>query len=148
MTDSEIMDNLKLIAIIQPNGNATIEEFDAEYWEEMPSYIDAEHLDAFRTQKLNLMSVKYGFGTDHITAWVDSDGYAKALENNIIGEHIYGNAGILGDLILTLEDAQFTPKSFESLETLEKIIADLGATVTLIDLDEPEDDDGRWDAWS
>ena len=138
----------KLIAIVKINGKADIIEFDVEEgWDELPDFISAKRLDAIRTQPLYDISKQEGFGTDHITAWVDNMGLMKDLPMNRIGCKLYPGP-IAGDMILTLEDAKYNPKSFHSIAELKKVIAALGAEVDQIMLDDGPDDDGRYDAWA
>lgn len=137
----------KLIAIIQPNKKAYIHEFDVEYWDELPPMIDAKRLDAIRTQPLYDLSEKMGYTKNHITAWVDNMGLLKNLPINPIGCKLYPG-DIVGDLILTLEDNKYNPLSFENLDELKQVVADLGAKLENVYLDDGPDDDGRYDAWS
>lgn len=137
----------KLIAIIKTNGKADIHEFDVEYWDELPPMIDAKRLDAIRTQPLYDLSKKMGYTDMHITAWVDNMGLLKDLPMNPVGCQLYPGP-IAGDMILTLEDNKYNPTSFENLEELKQIVAELGGKLENIYLDDGPDDDGRYDAWS
>lgn len=138
---------MKLIAIIEPNGDAVIHEFDVEYWDELPPMIDAGRLDAIRTQPLYDLTDKMAYRNKHITAWVDNMGLLKGLPENRIGCKLYPGS-IVGDLILTLEDNRYEPMSFDNLEDLKKILVELGAHLVDIRLSEGPDDDGRFDPWS
>lgn len=116
----------KLIAIIEPNGNAVIHEFNVEEdWDDLPPMIDAKRLDAIRTQPLYDLTDKMGYRNKHITAWVDNMGLLRGLPENRIGCRLYPGS-IVGDLILTLEDNRYDPKSFDDLDELKKILAELG----------------------
>ena len=138
----------KLIAVVKTDGKADIIEFDVEEgWDELPEFVGANRLDAIRTQPLYDASKQVGYATDHVTGWVDNMGLMKDLPMNPIGCKIYPGP-IAGDMILTLEDAKYNPKSFESIEKLKKVIAALGAKLDNICLDDGPDDDGRYDAWS
>ena len=85
--------------------------------------------------------------TDHITGWVDNMGLLKDLMMNPIGCKIYPGP-IAGDMILTLEDANYKPKSFTDVYELKKVVAALGAPLNGVYLDDGPDDDGRYDPWA
>jgi len=145
--DPDDEDYYKVIAIVKTDGKADIIEFDVEEgWDELPEFIGAKRLDAIRTQPLYDITEKLELD-GHITAWVDNMGLMKDLPMNPIGCKLYPGP-IAGDMILTLEDAKYNPKSFESVSELEQVIAALGAEVDQILLDDGPDDDGRYDAWS
>ena len=138
----------KLIAIVKTDGTADIIEFDVEEgWDELPEFVGANRLDAIRTQPLYDVSKQVGLTNDHVTAWVDNMGLMKDLMMNPIGRSLYPGP-VAGDMILTLEDSKYNPKSFESIEQLKKVIAALGAKLDNVILDDGPDDDGRFDAWS
>lgn len=138
----------QLIAIVKTDGTADIIEFDVEEgWDELPEFVGANRLDAIRTQPLYDISEQIGYTSDHITAWVDNMGLMKDLPMNPIGCKLYPGP-IAGDMILTLEDSKYNPKSFDNIDDLKKIIAALGAKLENICLDDGPDDDGRYDAWS
>jgi hypothetical protein len=109
--------------------------------------IDAKRLDAIRTQPLYDLTDKMGYRDKHITVWVDNMGLLRGLPENRIGCRLYPGS-IVGDLILTLEDNKYKPMSFENLSELKQVIAELGATLKYVYLDDEPDDDGRFDAWS
>ena len=151
--DEEILDGFlepdyKLIAIIKTDGTADIIEFDVEEgWDELPDYIGAKRLDAVRVMPFYNIGKKVGYTTDHITGWVDNIGLIKGLPMNRVGCMVYPGP-IAGDMILTLEDDKYHPKSFRSLSMLKEVIADLDAKLVRVDLDDGPDDDGRFDAWA
>lgn len=137
----------KLIAIVKTDGTADILEFDVEEgWDELPEYVGAKRLDAIRTQPLYDISKRFGL-KGHVTGWVDNMGLMKDLMMNPIGRALYPGP-IAGDMILTMEDDRYNPKSFESLEVLKQVLAALGAKLDKVVLDDGPDDDGRFDAWS
>lgn len=138
--------DLKLIAIIKTDRTADIIEFDVENWDELPAFVDAKRLDAIRVQPLYDISEKLGY-CEHITGWVDNMGLLRGLPLNPVGCQIYPG-DIVGDMILTLEDARYNPMSFTDLDDLKKVVADLGAKLVNVFLDDAPDDDGRYDAWS
>ena len=145
--EEEYESDLLLIAIVKTDGKADIIEFDVENgWDELPDFVGANRLDAIRVQPLYDISNQLGYD-DHITGWVDNMGLMKDLPMNPIGCKIYPGP-IAGDMILTLEDAKYNPKSFEYISELEQVIAALGAELDQILLDDGPDDDGRYDAWS
>ena len=113
----------------------------------LPELVGATRLDAIRTQPLYDVSKVAGYTTDHVTGWVDNMGLMKDLMMNRIGCQIYPGP-IAGDIILTLEDAKYNPKSFRSLDRLKKAVVALGANSVSVNLDDGPDDDGRYDAWS
>ena len=143
--DSEI--ERKLIGIIKTDRTADIIEFDVEYWDELPAYVNANRLDAIRVQPLYDIGKQLGYRSEHITGWVDNMGLLKDLPMNPVGCEIYPGP-IAGDMILTLEDGRYNPMSFTSLSDLKEVIAKLGATLKRVDLDDGPDDDGRFDAWA
>lgn len=138
---------LPLIAIVKTDGKADIIEFNVEEgWDELPDFVNAKRLDAIRVQPLYDIGQELGL-KDHITGWVDNMGLMKDLPMNPVGCRIYPGP-IAGDMILTLEDAKYNPKSFEDVDTLKKVIAGLGAKLDHVYLEDAPDDDGRYDAWS
>lgn len=145
--EEEYESDLMLIAIVKTDGKADIIEFDVENgWDELPDFVGANRLDAIRVQPLYDISNQLGYD-DHITGWVDNMGLMKDLPMNPIGCKIYPGP-IAGDMILTLEDKKYNPKSFNDLDELKQVIAALGAKLDNICLDDEPDDDGRYDAWS
>ena len=145
--EEEYESDLLLIAIVKTDGKADIIEFDVENgWDELPEFVGANRLDAIRVQPLYDISNQLGYD-DHITGWVDNMGLMKDLPMNPIGCKIYPGP-IAGDMILTLEDKKYNPKSFNDLDELKQVIAALGAKLDNICLDDEPDDDGRYDAWS
>ena len=137
----------KLIAIVKTDGKADIIEYEVEGgWDQLPDFVDAKRLDAIRTQPLYDISKQLGL-SDHVTAWVDNMGQMKDLPMNEIGCRLYPGP-IVGDMILTLEDGRYNPKSFESLEVLKGVLQALGAKLENVFLDDGPDDDGRFDAWA
>lgn len=132
----------KLIAIVKTNCKADIIEFDVEEgWNELPEFVNAGRLDAIRVQPLYDIGNELGL-RDHITGWVDNMGLMKDLPMNPIGCKIYPGP-IAGDMILTLEDAKYNPKSFEDLDELKQVIAQLGAKLENVFLEDEPNDDGK-----
>lgn len=137
----------KFIAIIKTDGSAEIIEFDVEYWDELAEYIAAKRLDAVRVVPLYDIAEELGLD-DHITGWVDDRGLRKSLDENPVGCKIYPGT-IAGDMILTLEDDDYKPKSFNDLDIIYSVLNKLGVTEIEENLDdEYDEDDGRFDAWS
>ena len=137
----------KFIAIIKTDGSAEIIEFDVEYWDELPEYIAAKRLDAVRVVPLYDIAEELGLD-EHITGWVDDRGLMKNLDENPVGCKIYPGT-IAGDMILTLEDDEYKPKSFNDLDIIYSVLNKLGVTEIEENLDdEYDEDDGRFDAWS
>ena len=137
----------KLIAIVKTDRTADILEFDVEEgWDELPEMVGARRLDAIRTQPLYDISAKLGLN-GHVTGWVDNMGLMKDLMMNPIGRALYPGP-IAGDMILTMEDAKYNPRSFDDLDVLKKVLLALGAKLDKVILDDGPDDDGRFDAWS
>lgn len=136
----------KFIAIIKTDGSAEIIEFDVEYWDELPEYIAAKRLDAVRVVPLYDIAEELGLD-DHITGWVDDRGLLKNLDDNPVGCKIYPGT-IAGDMILTLEDDEYKPKSFNDLDIIYSVLNKLGVTEIEENLDdEYDEEDGRFDAW-
>ena len=137
----------KFIAIIKTDGSAEIIEFDVEYWDELPEYIAAKRLDAVRVVPLYDIAEELGLD-EHITGWVDDRGLLKNLNDNPVGCKIYPGT-IAGDMILTLEDDDYKPKSFNDLDVIYSVLNKLGVTEIEENLDdEYDEEDGRFDAWS
>lgn len=135
------------IAIIKTDGSAEIIEFDVEYWDELPEYIAAKRLDAVRVVPLYDIAEELGLD-EHITGWVDDRGLLKNLDDNPVGCKIYPGT-IAGDMILTLEDDDYKPKSFNDLDVIYSVLNKLGVTEIEENLDdEYDEEDGRFDAWS
>ena len=136
----------KFIAIIKTDGSAEIIEFDVEYWDELPEYIAAKRLDAVRVVPLYDIAEELGLD-EHITGWVDDRGLMKNLDDNPVGCKIYPGT-IAGDMILTLEDDEYKPKSFNDLDIIYSVLNKLGVTEIEENLDdEYDEEDGRFDAW-
>lgn len=136
----------KFIAIIKTDGSAEIIEFDVEYWDELPEYIAAKRLDAVRVVPLYDIAEELGLD-DHITGWVDDRGLMKNLDENPVGCKIYPGT-IAGDMILTLENDEYKPKSFNDLDIIYSVLNKLGVTEIEENLDdEYDEEDGRFDAW-
>lgn len=53
-------DDDKFIAIIKTDGCAEIIEFDVEYWDKLPDYIAAQHLDDVRVMPLFKIAEELG----------------------------------------------------------------------------------------
>lgn len=119
----------RFIAIIKADGTADLVEFDLETedFEELPKFIDADSLNALRTEQLTNLGKEMDLD-GRLTAWVD------------------GNRKIQGNMILTLEDEQGQPMSFDDLAELKAIVTSLGATVGGVFYDEFPDDDSRYDS--
>ena len=136
----------KFIAIIKTDGSAEIIEFDVEYWDELPEYIAAKRLDAVRVVPLYDIAEELGLD-EHITGWVDDRGLRKSLDENPVGCKIYPGT-IAGDMILTLENDEYKPKSFNDLDIIYSVLNKLGVTEIEENLDdEYDEEDGRFDAW-
>lgn len=143
----ELIDKgIPLIAIIRPDSTADIIEFDVDNWNEMPEFIGADRLDAIRVQPLYEIGYKAGY-KENVTGWVDAKGLLKKLKMNEIGRKVYPGP-VAGDMILTLEDEDYQPKSFYNINALRHVLETLGATIENICLDDDVDDDGRFDPWS
>ena len=140
-------DKYKLIAVVKVNGVADIYEHDVEEgWDELAEIVGARRLDAIRVQPLYDIAEQVGL-RDHITGWVDNVGLMNNLPMNRIGCRIYPGP-IAGDMILTVEDARYNPKSFKSLEQLKLVLEALGADLGDVKIEDSPDDDGRFHAWS
>lgn len=136
---------LSFIALVKPDGKADLIEFDLEKetWEELCEVIDAKEMTPIRSGALKQIAKDVELD-DCITAWVDSEGEAKGLEENPIGDKIYPGP-VLGYLILTLEDEEGKPRCFDDIYELEDVIEKLGCEVENIYYEEFPDDDGRYD---
>ena len=141
-----IDEGIPLIAIIRPNCTADIIEFDVANWDEMPEFIGADRLDALRVQPLYEIGHKAGY-KENVAGWIDAKALMKKLQMNEIGRKVYPGP-VAGDMILTLEDKDYNPKSFYDINALRRVLLALGATIENICLDDDIDDDGRFDAWS
>lgn len=136
----------KYVVIIKTDGSAEIIDFDVEYWDELPQYIDARRLDAVRVVPLYDIAEKLGLD-DHITGWVDDRGLLKNLDENPVGCKIYPGK-IVGDMILTLEDDEYKPQSFNDLDAVYDVLNKLGVTEIEENFEEYDEEDGKYDAWS
>lgn len=136
----------KYVVIIKTDGSAEIIDFDVEYWDELPQYIDARRLDAVRVVPLYDIAEKLGLD-DHITGWVDDRGLLKNLDENSVGCKIYPGQ-IVGDMILTLENDEYKPQSFNDLDTVYDVLDKLGVTEIEENFEEYDEEDGKYDAWS
>ena len=138
----------QFIAVINTKGEADLVEFDleTEEWDELAKFIDADRLDAIRTEPLTQLSKEMELD-ERITAWVDRNGIAKNLEPNIVGGKLYPGP-IVGNMILTLEDSGYHPVSFDNLAELKAIVTALGATVTHVFYNEFPDDDSCNDPYA
>lgn len=136
----------KYVVIIKTDGSAEIIDFDVEYWDELPQYIDARRLDAVRVLPLYDIAEKLGLD-DHITGWVDDRGLLKNLDENLVGCKIYPGP-IVGDMILTLEDDEYKPRSFNDLDTIYDVLDKLNVTEIEENFEEYDEEDGKYDAWS
>ena len=141
-----IDEGIPLIAIIRPDSTADIIEFDVVNWDEMPEFIGADRLDALRVQPLYEIGHKAGY-KENVTGWIDAKALMKKLQMNEIGRKVYPGP-VAGDMILTLEDKDYNPKSFYDINALRRVLLALGVTIENICLDDDIDDDGRFDAWS
>lgn len=139
-------DNENYIVIIWTDKTAEIFDFDVEYWDEMPDYIDAQQLEAMSIPFPLEIAEEIGLN-ERLTGWVDSNGQHKKLDENTFGTNICQKR-VVGDMILTLEDDQHNPKNFNDLDVLYKILDSLGITNIIENFDDEYDDDGRFDAWS
>lgn len=135
----------QFIAIVNTEGTANLVEFDlaTEEWDELSNFIDADRLDAIRTEPLTHLGEEMGLD-ERITAWVDRNGIAKGLEPNPIGGKLYPGP-IVGDMILTLEDSEYHPMSFGDLAELKEIVTSLGAEVGDVYYNEFPDEDYKYD---
>ncbi len=121
--------DMLFIGILHTDGSAQIIEYDVELdWDFLPPYIGADHLKKVRTEQLDRIGKAYGY-EDPIVAWVDE----KQPD---------------GDYILTLEDEEQQPYSFDCYDDLKKILTvDLGAKSVKTYI-EDYDDDGRYDPYA
>ena len=135
----------KFIAVINTQGHADLVEFDleTEEWDELAKFIDADRLDAIRTEPLTNLGKEMELD-NRITAWVDRNGIAKGLEPNPVGGQLYPGP-IVGNMILTLEDDGYHPVSFDDLAELKEIVIALGATVGEVYYNEFPEDEGQCD---
>lgn len=137
----------KYVAIVKTDGTAEIVGFDVEYFDELPDYVAANRLDAVRVMPLCDIAEQLGLD-EHITGWVDDNGLLKGLDENPVGCKIYPGR-IVGDMILTLEDENYKPKSFNDLDVVYDVLEKLGVTEIEENFDdEYDEEDGRFDAWS
>ena len=135
----------QFIAVINTEGVANLVEFDleTEEWDELAEFIDADRLDAIRTEPLANLSEEMGLD-GCVTAWVDRNGLNKDLAPNPVGGKLYPGP-IVGDMILTLEDEEHRPMSFGDLGELKEIVTALGANLGDVFYNEFPEDDGRND---
>ena len=117
------------VIIIQPSGAACVVEADvfAMSYREMRQLIDAEGLDAVHfSEPLSQITKTCGFRGYQIAMYVDRDGYAKDLPDNVAGTLLYGTgAEIRGAVIIALEDNKYDTHSFHFQEDLDNVLAEI-----------------------
>lgn len=121
---------LTFIAVLKPEGKADIIEFDlnVEDLENLASIIDAKALTAVHSETLDQLSKTLELD-ERIISWIDSSGSSEYV-------------------ILSLEDEEQQPRSFDDIYQLEEILSNLNYEVEKIYYDEFPDDDGRNDPYA
>ena len=115
--------------IIKPSGIASVVEADifCMSYREMAQLIGAEGLDAVHfSDPLTKITEACKLKNYKVAMYVDRDGYAKDLEDNIIGTILYGRGSeIRGAAIICLEDNRYDTHSFHFQEDIENVLAEI-----------------------
>lgn len=115
--------------IIKPSGIASVVEADifCMSYREMAQLIGAEGLDAVHfSDPLTKITEACKLKNYKVAMYVDRDGYAKDLEDNVIGTILYGRGSeIRGAVIICLEDNRYDTHSFHFQEDIENVLAEI-----------------------
>ena len=113
--------------IIKPSGIASVVEADifCMSYREMAQLIGAEGLDAVHfSDPLTKITEACKLKNYKVAMYVDRNGYAKDLEDNVIGTILYGRGSeIRGAVIICLEDNRYDTHSFHFQEDIENVLA-------------------------
>ena len=117
------------VIIIKPSGIASVVEADifCMSYREMALLIGAEGLDAVHfSDPLTKITEACKLKNYKVAMYVDRDGYAKDLEDNVIGTILYGRGSeIRGAVIICLEDNRYDTHSFHFQEDIENVLAEI-----------------------
>ena len=111
------------VIIVGTDGSFRIVHADASDWRSLPQLIGAESTDDMRCTKLHTLSKNLGLsGT--LLAKLDRDAFRKPnLEPNWHASQWYdGMADLYGDMIICLEDRNYTPYSFADETEAQRVI--------------------------
>lgn len=115
--------------IIKPSGIASVVEADifCMSYREMAQLIGAEGLDAVHfSDPLTKITEACKLKNYKVAMYVDRDGYAKDLEDNVIGTILYGRGSEMrGAVIICLEDNRYDTYSFHFQEDIENVLAEI-----------------------
>ena len=115
--------------IIKPSGIASVVEADifCMSYREMAQLIGAEGLDAVHfSDPLTKITEACKLKNYKVAMYVDRNGYAKDLEDNVIGTILYGRGSeIRGAVIICLEDNRYDTHSFHFQEDIENVLAEI-----------------------
>ena len=115
--------------IIKPSGIASVVEADifCMSYREMAQLIGAEGLDAVHfSDPLTKITEACKLKNYKVAMYVDRDGYAKDLEDNVIGTILYGRGSEMrGAVIICLEDNRYDTHSFHFQEDIENVLAEI-----------------------
>ena len=119
------LSQLECLAIVKPDGKATIYEFKQDDFAKLAGFIGAKRLTPVRLDALEAIAKKAGI-TEHLVAWVDMEAPRKKLPLNIAANSFFKGV-IAGDVIITLGDNIYDPMMFYGTDDLEKVLNAIGA---------------------
>ena len=113
----------KYVIVAGTDDSFRIVQADASNWDSLPAIIGACGCDDMRCEKFRKVSKELGLpGT--LLGKLDRDAFRKArLKRNWHASQWYdGNADMMGDMVICLEDSGYHPFSFSSREEAQKAI--------------------------
>ena len=119
------LSQMECLALIQPDGKATIYEFSKEDFSKLAGFIGAKRLSPLRLNALDAIAKKSGI-SDHLVAWIDKDAPRTKQPVNAVAKNFF-NGLIAGDIIITLADGIYDPMMFYGTDDIEKVLKALGA---------------------
>ena len=112
------------VIVLKPSGMVSFIEADvySMSYREMATLIGAEGLDAIHhSAPLNEITKSCGL-QKQLAMYVDKEGTAKGLADNVAGTILYGNSfEIRGSAIIVMEDHRYDTHSFDTLEDIEAV---------------------------
>lgn len=139
------------VLIINPSGFVDFVEADVNpmSFREMGELIGAESIDAIHfSAPLSKITKECKLIGRNVTMYVDREGIAKNLEDNMVATLLYGgHSEIRGAVIIAMEDSRYDTYSFDTEEDIENVYDAIENLTGLVRRDYG-DDDGRYDAWA
>lgn len=117
------MCNEKFVIIADVDNHMRIVCADASNWESLPELIDANRCDTMRCRKFRSVAAHLQL-PGALLGCLDRDAFRKPdLEPNWRASQWYdGCADLYGDMIICMEDDNFSPLSFSSREQAQSVI--------------------------